>query len=101
MSSIICPVLHSCGYKLTQITFTQMVDVTSISDVPEHMRPRFFPGLGYIGGVPFDQLPPVYHKFAPVSPPKIWWEDNGEIVTLCPNCSQPLETQDVTTIISS
>lgn len=94
MPEVSHPVSHSCGYKLMQTTFTQMYDVTSISDIPKHMRPTFVPGAGYVGGVSFSDLPLAYHKFIPM-PPKVWWEDSGQKVIDCPSCHQRLQVEDI------
>lgn len=77
-----------------QTTQVDMHDVTSINDIPEHMRPTFVPGVGYAGGIPFDRLPLAYHKFIPGSPRYSWKDDNEDIIE-CPSCHEYLQAKDM------
>lgn len=88
------PVTHTCGYRLMQIASTQVYDITSISDIPEHMQPKFVPNVGYVGGVSFSDLPLAYHKFMSM-PSRIWWEDDGQKVIDCPSCQGHLQVEDM------
>lgn len=81
-----------------QTTQVDMYDVTSISDIPEHMRPVFVPGVGYAGGVPLDRLPFAYHKFIP-GLPSFSWKDNGEDIIECPSCHKYLQAEDIQTLV--
>lgn len=93
MPSTTHPVSHTCGYEIAQTTYTDTYDITSISDIPERMRPTFVPGAGYIGGVPFDQLSPAYHKLIPIR--STWWKDKGEHIIECPLCHEQLRAEDM------
>jgi hypothetical protein len=93
--SITIRVSHNCGHEIKQTTQTDYYDVTSISDIPEHMRPTFVAGVGYIGGVSFENLPLAYHKFIPLPPRVLWRDENGEGIVECPACHKYLEAKDL------
>jgi hypothetical protein len=90
LPTIIHPIDHTCGYQLWRREQSEMFDVTSINDIPEHMRPTFVKGVGYVGGIPFSQLPLAYHKFLP-GRKIITWYDNEEEIIACPHCGKELE----------